>query len=113
MANVVANWTGEYPNLCHGEWQLWIDGVDYSDKIPKALRKNTHMDTFGHYEQWAFDEEFSEVWETYEEGLEVDEWIETNWSWLLEITTEEELMKSIYYAFQKVDWRHGQCGGCI
>lgn len=113
MANVIANWTGEYPNLCHGEWQLWIDGVDYSDKIPKTLRKNTHMDTWGLYEQWAFDEEFSEVWETYEEGLEVDEWIETNSSWLIEITTEEELMKDIYYAFQEKDWRHGQCGGCI
>lgn len=113
MANVIANWTGEYPNLCRGEWQLWIDGVDYSEKIPKTLRKNTHMDTWGVYERWVFDKDFYEVWETYEEGLEVDEWIETNSSWLIEITTEEEPMKDIYYAFQEKDWRHGQCGGCI
>jgi hypothetical protein len=113
MANVKVNWTGRYPVLCHGEWQLWIDGVDYSDKIPKTLRKNTHMNTWGVYEQWSFDKNFLEIWETYEEGLEVDEWIEANASWLVEITTEEELMKSIYYAFQKQDWRHGQCGGCI
>ena len=34
---VEAKWSGSYPNLCSGEWTLFIDGKDMSDKIPKDL----------------------------------------------------------------------------
>ena len=36
---VAVEWTGNYPNLCKGEWHLIIDGVDYSHIIPDN-RKN-------------------------------------------------------------------------
>ena len=35
---VEAKWSGSYPWLCSGEWTLFIDGKDMSDKIPKELR---------------------------------------------------------------------------
>lgn len=40
---VEANWSGSYSCLCSGEWTLFIDGKDVSDKIPKCQQRNIHI----------------------------------------------------------------------
>lgn len=111
MVNVVAQWSGCYPCLCCGEWSLIINNIDVSEFIPDDLRHNS-MNTFGTYESWHF-EDWIEVFEDYEDGLEIDEWIEDNKYWLYKITKDEEIIRKIYNAIQKEDFRTGSCGGCI
>lgn len=36
---IKVEWTGVAPTLCMGNWHIFIDGVDYSDKIPEKLRR--------------------------------------------------------------------------
>ena len=105
---VVTIWTGEYPNLCSGEWRLTIDGKDYSDKIPEELRTDC-MDTEGTYNRWYF-HNWSEEWETYSDGLNFSEWEKQNAYWINTLPADNE---EIFKAFQLNDWRHGECGGCI
>lgn len=77
---VKANWSGSWPCLCHGLWTLEVDGVDVSDKIPEGIR-DMHMGTYGTYEEWHFDEHYSEVFEDYDDGLCEGEWIAENDYW--------------------------------
>lgn len=35
---VKAKWTGRGFALCIGEWKLYVDGKDVTDKIPEDLR---------------------------------------------------------------------------
>lgn len=109
---VEAKWSGSYPILCRGEWTLFIDGKDISDKIPKGLRINP-MYTYGMYSRWRFVNGWEAEWNNYIDGLECEDWIEENKEWLDEITTDKCEQEDIYYAFQVNDWRHGSCGGCI
>lgn len=104
---VEAKWTGTYPCLCFGEWQLFINGEDFSLLIPKELRRS-EMGTYGTYQSWHF-ENWSEVFEDYEDGLECEEWIAAN-PWVQRLPASPV---DIYYAFQTHDWRHDSCGGCI
>lgn len=108
---VEAKWSGEYPTLCFGKWSLKVNGKDVSRAIPAKLR-NTSMDTYGCYSSWHF-ENWMEVFEDYEDGLEEDEWIEENDYWLCNITNDRSLKREIFRAIQKNDFRSGQCGGCI
>ncbi len=108
---VKAKWTGSYPTKCMGEWKLYLDGKDISNKIPKSKRECS-MNTFGTYEQWHF-VNWLEEFESYEDGLHCDEWIKENEKWLSKITDNKELQEEIYKAFQAEDWRLGECGGCI
>lgn len=112
MSKVTAEWSGKFPNLCRGEWTLIIDGKDVSEKIPAKIRKS-HMRTFGAYDTWHFDDDWNEVWETYDAGLSESEWIKENNPWLSSITTDQEVLGEIFRAFQSEDWRHNSCGGCI
>ena len=107
-----AEWSGSYPCLCSGEWSLYLDGINVSDKIPKDLRTND-MGTFGEYQTWYFNEDFIEEFETYTDGFSCDEWIEKNKYWLDGITTDEDKQKLIFLAIQKEDFRENSCGGCI
>ena len=108
---VKANWSGSFPNLCCGEWTLEVNGVDVSMFIPSELR-HSDMNTYGIYEEWHF-ENWAEVWESYEEGLGCDEWIEEHEYWLNTITDNVNIKKEIFYAINDKDWRHGSCGGCV
>ena len=45
---IVAEWTGEYPCLCSGEWRLTIGGIDWSNAIP-VDKRDSHMNTAGTY----------------------------------------------------------------
>lgn len=80
MKKFEAEWTGSYPNLCSGVWKLYVDGKDKSDLIPEDLR-NYPMDTAGMYQTWHF-EDWQEVFEDCEDGLECDDWIKENDSWI-------------------------------
>ena len=104
---VIAKWSGSYPNLCRGEWTLIIGGVDYSHMIPEDLRTG-HMNTAGIYQEWHF-EDWREVFEDYEDGLEYEDWLAEN-PWVRDLPASS---LDIYMAFQAEDWRHNSCGGCI
>lgn len=104
---VVVEWTGSYPNLCHGEWRLTIGGVDWTNAIP-VEKRYTHMNTAGTYSSWHF-EDWQEVFEDYEDGLGFDDWVLEN-PWIHDIPANPF---DLYLSFQAHDWRHGECGGCI
>lgn len=108
---VEANWSGSYPCLCCGKWTLIVNGSDVSRLIPEGLRCS-NMNTYKTYGEWSF-ENWSEVFEYYEDGLMCDDWIEENKYWLDVITNNSEIQKEIFYAINEKDWRHGSCGGCI
>ena len=109
---IEVEWTGEYPCLCYGKWILKIGGKDCSKLIPKSLRENSDMNTIGTYDHWHF-ENWQELWESYENGLSEDNWIEENKHWLKKLPVEESQYKDIFKAFNEKDWRNGSCGGCI
>lgn len=104
---VVAEWTGSFPCLCSGTWKLTINGEDFSLLIPEELRHG-EMGTYGIYQSWHF-EDWTEVFESYEDGLQCDEWIAAN-PWIHKLPASPI---DVYYAFQAEDWRYGSCGGCI
>lgn len=110
MGKIEVKWTGSYPCLCHGEWIIIINGIDYSDCIPTDKRESD-MNTYGEYEEWQFVdgiEEFS----SYINGLRFDEWIKEN-DWVNKITLNKDEQRNIFEAIQAEDWRPGSCGGCI
>lgn len=109
---VEAKWSGSCPCLCNGEWTLFIDGKDVSDKIPKDYR-NEPMNTNGVYSSWRFGNDWEVEWHNYEDGLKCEDWIKENKEWLDRITTDKCEQEDIYYAFQLNDWRYESCGGCI
>lgn len=108
---VEASWSGEYPNLCNGEWKLVVNAEDVSDKIPKEL-KYCSMNTYGTYQNWHF-EDWLEVFDSYDDGLDCEDWVASNKWWLNNITTNLEVQKEIYYAINSQDFRSGSCGGCV
>ena len=104
---VRAEWTGQYPCLCSGEWKLFIGDQDYSHMIPEDKRYS-HMNTAGVYSEWHF-EDWTEVFEDYEDGLEFEEWLVEN-PWVRDLPAPD---LDIFVAFSCEDFRPGQCGGCI
>ncbi len=113
VGNVMANWTGEYPHLCNGKWQLKVNDKWVSDKIPKDLREDS-MNTYKKYENWHFANDYREVVrENYYDGLKCDEWLAENKEWLDSITTDENVQKDIFEVINEEDFRRGSCGGCI
>ena len=111
MSKWEAKWDGCYPNLCSGTWTLYSNGKKVDTKIPFTGRRG-HAETKGEYDSWSFDDNWSEEWSSYTDGLPVDEWCEKYGFWLETIAPKEE-WESIYSAFQAEDWRPGSCGGCI
>lgn len=109
---MTAEWTGKYPNLCRGKWILKDGSRNISSIIPDDLLHN-EMGTYKTFEKWEFDDKWNEEWSTYEDGLECEDWIEANYEWLSVYTQDSKTMRDIYDAFNKNDWRHGSCGGCI
>ena len=109
---VEAKWSGRWPNLCSGEWTLMVDEKDVSGKIPDELR-SSEMNTYGSYQKWHFVADWEVEWESYHDGLECEEWIKENKSWLDTISTDQKTQSDIFYVINASDWRHGSCGGCI
>jgi len=112
MRKFIANWHGRPYCLCHGKWELKVDGKKMTHLIPSNLRY-APMNTYGEYDRWYFGERYEEVWETYESGLRESEWINENHFWISKIAKSREEMRELFRAFQADDWRHGSCGGCI
>ena len=94
MKNFKTEWTGSCPNLCMGVWKLYIDGKDKSDLIPEDLR-DYPMGTVGVYWTWDFDDDWGEIWESYIDGLECDDWIKENYSWIETPYISEESFKNL------------------
>lgn len=129
-------WTGDYPNLCSGNWILYKNGKELNVDIPfnknikikrlpfgykgKYIEENGFYkiligkpaNTFGEYQEWYFNDDSLEEFKFYKDGLKCDEWCETHKEWLKTIAPESE-WHSIFEAFQENDWRHDSCGGCI
>lgn len=111
MKKFKAEWTGSYPKLCSGVWKLYVNGKDESDLIPEDLR-NYPMDTAGMYQIWHF-ENWQEVFEGYEDGLECDDWIKENDYWISKIADCYDEKRALFETFQAQDFRTCSCGGCI
>lgn len=109
---VVAKWSGEFPNLCNGKWELYIDGLDVSNYIPTILRDKP-MNTLKEYSQWHFNKYYIAVFDSYIDGMDCEDWIIANNYWLDKITKNINTQKEIFHAINKCDWRYGSCGGCI
>lgn len=122
--NFKAEWTGAYPCLCNGEWILTAETTEYDEKrgsysvienishlIPADLRKSP-MFCEGMYDMWFFDEDYREHWKTYKSGLNWLGWVRENESWISAFAAPEQYIE-VFRAFQKNDWRHNSCGGCI
>ena len=119
--NIEVEWTGEYPTLCFGTWEIKIDG-----KILKALPNSPeekllqgNMDTENTYESWYFDN-WHEVWEDYDDGNSFKDWLKSNEGLgiiklldLNSIQLNKYEMKDLFTKIQQNDWRHQSCGGCI
>lgn len=109
MARWTAEWTGESPTLCFGEWILYRDGEPVETGIPF---QGHPANTEGTYDTWYF-EDWKDVWETYDDGMTSDEWITEYRDWLETLTDNVFDLIEIYRAFQEHDWRYNSCGGCI
>ena len=108
---VKAKWTGRGFVLCVGEWKLYVDGKDVTDKIPEDLRTEP-MNTYKRYWRWYFKDGVEEL-ESYYDGLKRDEWIESNKYWLNKITKDIDVQRQIFKAINEQDFRPNSCGGCI
>lgn len=77
------------------------------------------MNTLGVYYEQEIDEDSEEIWLSYLDGLNKEDWYKENYNWVqvmfhskgIEITTE--LLDKLYYKIQENDWRKKSCGGCI
>lgn len=105
-----ADWSGNYPCLCSGEWTLYHNGEEIDVKIPF---QNDPANTFGEYSEWYFDEDYIENERYYEDGLDEEEWIKENIEYLKQVTDDNKQYEYIYKAFQENDWRYGSCMGCV
>lgn len=114
--DIQANWTGRYPNLCSGHWIITVDSIVLP--LPEDIESG-HMETFGTYSAWHFDENWCEQFDAYEDGLGEAEWIAQNRAWVdasldsINMRFSEDDYRNLYRAIQAADWRHGSCGGCI
>lgn len=113
--NVFVKWTGEWPRKCKGRWIFEVNGKDYRYLLPFANDDGNDQPagTDGEYEQWGMDSEGEREWYRIHDGLDIDEWIDENRSWLEVITLNEEAWDDIFFAFQREDWRPKECGGCV
>ena len=106
---VQANWSGSDICLCIGSWSLFVNGKDVTDKIPDGLL-NSPMGTYGEYNDYSNTDDAPDV---YSEGLQCEEWIKENLTWLSTISKDSNIHKEIFTAIQKHDWRYNSCGNCL
>ena len=109
MTKYEAKWSGAYPCLCCGAWELFIDDKLCEVEIPF---QGEPADTYGEYSEWHFDDNWCEQFDFYQDGLSMDAWCEEYKDYLSKIAPVSD-WGLVYCAFQEDDWRHGSCGGCI
>jgi hypothetical protein len=109
---ISVDWTGNYPSLCLGEWEIIIDGIKLT-----GIEDN-HFDTYRSYQEWSFDGDWEEHWEDYKDGLAFDEWFEKPPNGLkaslrrhgIYLTLSQWVV--LYRKIKECDWRSSSCGGC-
>ena len=110
---IEVSWTGSFPNLCSGRWEINIDGIKLD--IPEDVATSP-MDTKGEYMRWRFVNGWNEEWEMYTDGLPFHPWMDRNYRWLSRAAKAAGVdfeYRDLYAMIQSCDWRHGSCGGCI
>ena len=107
---ITAQWAGSAWCLCHGEWIICVDGEKV--ELPDEVR-NDHMNTYGTYSYWHFTDGWDEAWESYEDGLDFDPWLEANMWWVQDLDLTADEQRRLYDVISEEDWRHQSCGGCI
>lgn len=139
MADWYAHWTGKWPSLCYGEWQLFknevrqhvripfndYEDVDYENKEAYTEQEledgfrlvrgmgspaNTYREDWSHC---ALSRDYDELYSTYEDGLKREEWCREYEGFLLEVDPRAEDWGKIYRAFRAEDFRPNSCGGCL
>lgn len=107
---ITVKWTGSFPCLCHGEWNIVIDGKKV--ELPEDIATSP-MNTRGQYLRWYFADNWAEEWESYEDGLTFEPWLDANREWVDPLGLSDGEARTLYEAIRSEDWRHGSCGGCI
>ncbi|AUM58506.1 hypothetical protein KNT81_gp265 [Proteus phage phiP4-3] len=114
---IFVEWTGSYPTLCFGQWNISIDGISLTGL------GNEEFDTRKSYDTWHFDDDWSEEWDSYTAGLSPESWVQL----MLKHDTNslvsslkrhgfkdiEKILYALYPHINEEDWRHSSCGGCI
>ena len=90
---VEIKWSGEYPNLCSGEWSLRYKGRDMTYIIPNDFKK-TSMNT-------RYTDSIEEWYNEYPE----------NSNWVRAFPKDVQL--ELYRQIKKQDFIKGTCGGCL
>lgn len=117
------NWTGHFPCLCYGEWQLFATATEYDPErgkytievdllhlIPEDLIDEP-MYCEGEYDTWSFNEDCVITYTSYEDGMDSTQWIQENRDWISAFAEPDQYLE-VFRAFQKHDWRSNSCGGC-
>lgn len=87
-------------------WELFVNGECKSHKIPEHLRnlpmntRNTYI-----YNTKLNHKTGEEEIEASEDGLDCEDWIKENKTWLDDISTDHKIQAEIYEAFRKEDFR--------
>lgn len=117
-SKIYVNWSGRYPNLCSGQWTIKIDNMHLP--IPEYFISSP-MNTCGTYQSWHFESNWSEVWDSYDDGSDwfhENDWLHYAFECLAEgynliWTGDRNILREIYEEITEKDWRSGSCGGCI
>jgi len=114
---IEVNWTGSYPNLCSGEWEITIEGTKVN--LPDDI-VNSSMGTKGEYDTWSFGENYSEDWDSYEDGDDFEQWLSYSNGWVIYVFLQAGIVEAsmeekrrLFELIRENDWRHNSCGGCI
>lgn len=116
MKDLFVQWTGFFPNLCRGEWKLFINQEDLSHLIPEEKRtKSMHIEgaSYLDFDIDLDDDELDALYKKYENGLTCEEWIEDNKDWLVNLPIDKERWNELYECFKKYDFVTNTCGGCL
>lgn len=123
-SDIEVNWTGSYPTLCSGSWEIKINGVLLKEKNPNKFSYNRflsqNMGTEGTYSSWHF-EDWLEVFEDYyEAGDYKNDWYQSSQGkQMLELLSDNGVnlskndLEILYQKISDEDWRSSSCGGCI
>ena len=130
VGDIVVQWTGSYPNLCSGVWIFKINGQYLKTEIDEHGKPNDGYDydhfltkdfgTFKSFDTWHFGEDYDEIWENYEDGMDFDEWLNSDkFNKLNNLLNNNnfflsrEKLELLYNKINQYDWRNNSCGGCI
>ncbi len=130
IESMEVQWTGNYPNLCSGNWIFKFNGNYLPSECDSEQGQNDNyvyehfltqsFNVHGTYDTWSFGPEYEENWSTYEDGLEFDEFLLSDqFLKLNELFKKNDFflnstdLKILYTKIQEHDWRNNSCGGCI